>query len=230
MKTMWMIIVSGLILCLVSPASWTAGTSKYGHPADCDCSSLGYFCGDEYVELGSTHQNGDEYVGEPKYLTGVVKCCEDAAPGTCKFELATQTQTVSAGSWGGYYEVALNASLPPLFSVHIGGGVWFSGSATVQVNIQAKVECSNSTDCVAHSGEVGPGYTDQTVTTNFHHYCWGSVDSGCTHPWVTCGHHLNQQGQSVVTYLSSQILEDVICNRELTEGEKAQCGPCQCDD
>jgi len=222
-----------IIVCFIAGGSQVAladGHSEYGHPADCSCSSPMVFCEDEYVEGDSTYQDGEEFFGCPLYLSATVNCC--CCPSDCTLTMSAQENTVDVGHWSGTVEAALNASLPGGFGVEAGGEVTKGGEETIEVSVGATSYCGTpNSDCKAHDGKVGPGLTTREVITEFDHLCWG-VHSGyfdcgdCESSCVSCGHCLDQECTANVTYLSSEIKQDTTCAREMTQGEKDNCGCC----
>ena len=208
------------------------GHSEYGHPADCSCTSPLIFCEDEYVEGDSSYQDGSEYFGSPLFLNTTSVCCDKSG---CTLQLQAGSHSVDVGGWSGTLEAALKGGLPFGYTVEAGGELKKNGETTVQVDVQAKQECGEpSEDCRAHDGKVGPGYTDRVVTTYFDHRCWGVHSEyydcdDCDEQCISCGHCTNQQCQATVTFLSTEIKEQVTCGRSLTPAEESSCG-CQCEE
>jgi len=222
-RSVWALLLSVSIVAIVCVTEVSAeGTSKYGHPADCTCTSPLQFCEDEYVVTDLDTEDGAEYVGSPKYYSGTQICCYASPPGSCEFKTQTQQKTVDVGEWGGEISVLIEGGLPYGYSIEAGGKLFYNGSETKQVDITGETRCSNGGGCVAHDKNIGPGMTDRKVTLTFDHRCWGHP-SDCDMNLVTCGHCYDQTAVADVTYLSSDIRDETVCNRALTLSEERIC-------
>jgi len=139
--------------------------------------------------------------------------------------------SVAAGSWQGEEAFALGIPLPAGFELSTNGKLTYNSSETVTVNVETTIICNAGPLCTVHDGSVGPGYKTKTATTQYTQECW-LQSSSLLCPWPfcckdeKCAEFSFEHPQASVTYLSSQLVTEVLCGRAMTPEEEAAC--CNC--